>query len=178
MEAKESKCYPPTPSAYALQYDHNNWAIYFRSTHQVDTTTSCPGDRAGTCLCCGFQPLLICKPLPTFSNGGSDPGVESCCQRGWVFSPLAFTDSAVCSTIPQGPVSPRQDITDLALGKTGPIAFLQVQWPPLPWERPFPVLWHFLAPLKWLLSEASFQRLARCKTCQHLIKAQNRNRTV
>lgn len=59
------------------------------------------------------------------------------------FSPLVFTDSPVCLTEPSGIcLSPGRKA--LPLGKTGPVAFSPLWWPPkgppLPWEQPFQVL--------------------------------------
>lgn len=87
VEARK-RVLPPTP-ACALQNDCSNEVVYFRSTYKLDTITGYLRDRAATCLCCRFWLLLLCRPLPPFSNVGLDSCVENCCQQGWFF-PIKF----------------------------------------------------------------------------------------
>lgn len=85
MEARKGECYPTC----ALQNDCSNGVVCLRSTYKLDTITGCLRDRAVTCLCCRFWPLLFCRAFPPFSNAGLDSDVENCCQQGWA-SPSRF----------------------------------------------------------------------------------------
>lgn len=174
MEARKRECYSLPLPVLCRMTAVTQWFIsevLFNWTQSLATSDTELGHAyaVGSDLSC-FADLSLHFPMQVQTQ------VRKTAVNKVGFSPLGLTDCPSTFHRPSGTCISRQESTGLVLG-TGPFAFLQLQWSPLTREWPFPVFWHFLIPpLKWLLSKASFQSLALCKICQHLIKAQNRNR--
>lgn len=129
----------PPPSAHSLQYDHNNWAIYFRSTHWLDTILATPETELG-------QVYVVVFNLSLFADLYFNFPVEVQTQV-WkaAVNMVSFFPTSLhrFSSVSYRPSGSWAGDHWPSLGEKRAIAFSQLQWPPLAWEWPFPVLWHF-----------------------------------